>query len=50
MFASTVIELMQRIDAQAQRNLMSGSGTGQQFFVDGSGMNNLTGPLYIARM
>jgi hypothetical protein len=50
MFASTMIKLMQRIDAQAQRNLMSGSGTGEQFFVDGSRMTNLAGPLYIARM
>ena len=51
MFASTIIELMQRIDAQVQRYLaFDESETGEQFIADGSRVTNLTGPLYIARM
>jgi hypothetical protein len=50
MFASTIVELMQRIDAQAQRYHMSASDTGEQFIADGIQMTDLTGPLYIARM
>ena len=50
-FASTIIELMQRIDEQAQRySTMSASDTGEQFIAEGSRMTNLTGSLYIARM
>ena len=49
-FAETMIGLMQRIDAQAQRFLMSGSNTWEQFTADGNRMTNFTGPLYIARM
>ena len=51
MFASTVIELMHRIDAQVQRHLkMPDSGTEEQFVADNSRIITLTGPLYIARM
>jgi len=51
MFASTIIELMQRINAQVQRDLaMTPSDTGEQFIADGGRMTSLTGPLYIARM
>ena len=49
-FAETMIELMQRIDAQAQRYLVPGSDTGEQFTVGDSRMTNFTGPLYVARM
>ena len=47
---STIIELMQRIDAQVQQYLTSTSDVGEQFIVDDSRVTNLTGPLYIARM
>jgi hypothetical protein len=51
MFASTIIELMQRIDAQVQRYITkSAPDTGEQFIADGSRVTSLTGPLYIARM
>jgi len=51
MFASTIIELMQRINAQVQRYpAMTASDTGDQFIADGSRMTSLTGPLYIGRM
>jgi hypothetical protein len=49
-FVETMIELMQRIDGQAQRYLMSGSDIGEQFIADGTRMTDLTRPLYIARM
>ena len=41
-FAETMIELMQQIDAQVQSK--------GQFIADGSKITNITGPLYIARM
>ena len=47
---STIIELMQRIDAQVQQYPTSTSDIEEQFIVDGSRMTDLTGPLYIARM
>ena len=51
MFASTIIDLMQRIDAQVQRSFtVSAPETGEQFIADGSRVTSLTGPLYIARM
>ena len=50
MFASTMIELMQRIDAQIQGYFMYSSDTREQFTVGGSRMTTLTGPLYVARM
>jgi len=50
MFASTVIELMERINVQVQRHLASTSETGEQFIADGSQVTSLTGPFYIARM
>ena len=50
MFVSTIIEIMQRIDAQVQRYLLSVPDPGEQFTVDGNRTTNLTGPLYIARM
>jgi len=50
MFVSTIIEIMQRIDAQVQRYLMSTPDSGEQFTADGSQTTDLTGPLYIARM
>ena len=50
MFASAIIEIMQRIDAQVQRYHLSAPDTGEQFTVDGSRTTYLTGPLYIARM
>jgi len=51
MFASTIIELMQKIDAQVQRYLAKTSPeTGERFIADGSRVTSLTGPLYIARM
>jgi hypothetical protein len=49
-FVGTMIELMQRIDTQVQRYLMSGSDAGEQFIADGIRMTDLTGPLYIVRM
>jgi hypothetical protein len=49
-FAETTIELMQRVDAQAQRYLMSGVDIEEQFIADGTRVTNFTGPLYIARM
>ena len=42
MFVGTMIEFMQRIDAQAE--------SGEQFIADGSRITDVTGPLYIARM
>ena len=51
MLASTIIEIMQRIDAQVQRyRTRSISDAGEQFVADGGRMTHLTGPLYIARM
>ena len=51
MFASTVMELMRRIDAQVQRYLkMPDSEIEDQFIADNRRVTNLTGPLYIARM
>ena len=50
MFASTIIELMQKIDAQVQRCFTSSESDTEQFIADGSRMTSLTGPLYIARM
>ena len=51
MFASTMIELVQRIDAQVQRYLTkTAPEAGEQFIADGSLVTGLTGPLYIARM
>jgi len=50
MFATTIIDLMQRIDAQVQRYFPPASDTGEQFTADGSRMTDFTGPLYIARM
>ena len=51
MFASSIIELMQRIDAQVQRYLAKSSPeTGEKFIADGGRVTGLTGPLYIARM
>jgi len=49
-FTSTIIELMQRIDAQVRRHLTSPSETWGRFIADGSQVTSLTGPLYIARM
>jgi len=49
-FAETMIDLMQRIDAQIQHPPTSASAPGEQFAVDGSRMTSFTGPLYIARM
>ena len=50
-FASTIIELMRRVDAQVQRYPESTeSDTREQFIADGSRVTNFTGPLYIARM
>jgi hypothetical protein len=48
-FASTIIELMQRIDAQVQWYIFTPE-IGGQFIADGSRITNITGPLYIARM
>ena len=51
MFVSTMVELMQGIDAQVRRYLTrSTSDAGEKFIVDGRRMTNLTGPVYIARM
>jgi len=51
MFASTMMELMQRIDAKVQRyRTGSTSDTGEQFIADGTRLTGLAGPLYIARM
>ena len=44
MFASTLIELMQRIDAQVQRY------PGEEFVADANQVANLTGLLSVARM
>ena len=49
-FASTIIELTQRIDAQIQRYRVFASDTGEQFIADGRRMTNFTGSLYITRM
>ena len=49
-FAETMIDLMQRIDAQVQRYLTFSKPDAEQFTVDGNRVTNLTGPLYIARM
>ena len=49
-FTSTIIELMQKIDAQVRRYPTSTSGAGEQFIADGDRVTNLTGPFYIARM
>jgi len=50
MFASTMIELMRRIDAQVQRYRAFTPDTGEQFVTDDSRVTNLTGPLYVVRM
>lgn len=51
MFASTIIELMQKIDAQVQQYLSKSSPeTVERFIADGSRVTSLTGPLYIAQM
>jgi hypothetical protein len=47
---STIIELMQRIDAQVQQHPTSTSDIEEQFIAGGSRMTNLTAPLYIARL
>ena len=49
-FAETMIDLIQRIDAQAQAPFASVFDTGEQFTVDGGRMTNFTGPLHVARM
>ena len=49
MFAETMIELMQKIDAQAQQYRTS-LPESEQFIADGSRMTDFTGSLYIARM
>jgi hypothetical protein len=49
-FVTTVIELMQQIDAQVQRYPLPVSDTEEQFIVDGDQTTDLTGPLCIARM
>jgi len=51
MFASTIIDLMQRIDAQVQRyHTASAPETDEQFIAGGNQVTTLMGPLYIARM
>ena len=47
---STIIELMQRIDAQVQQYPTSTSDIKEQFTTDGGRMTNLTGSLYITRL
>ena len=49
-FASTIIELMQRIDAQVQQHPTPASDTGSQFIADGDLTIDFMGPLYIVRM
>jgi len=49
-FASTIIELMQRIDAQVRQYPTPASDTEEYFIADGNRMTDLAGPLYIARM
>ena len=49
-FASTAIELMQRIDAQARQDPAPASDTEDQFIADGDRTIDFMGPLYIARM
>jgi len=49
-FASTIIELMQRINAQVRQYPTPASDTEEYFIADGDRMTDLAGPLYIARM
>ena len=49
-FASTIIELMQRIDAQVERDPTLASDTEEKFFADGDRTIDFMGPLYVARM
>ena len=49
-FASTIIELMQRINAQVRQYPTPASDTEEYFIADGNRMTDLAGPLYIARM
>jgi len=49
-FAETLIELMQRIDAQVQQYPTCSSDTEGLFITDGDRMADFMGPLYIARM
>ena len=49
-FVSTVIKLMQQIDAQVQQYPTSAFDIGEQFIADGDRVTDLTGPLYITRM
>ena len=49
-FASTIIELMQLIDAEILRHPTSASDTEERCVVDGNRVTSLTGPLYVARM
>ena len=49
-FASTIVELMQRIDALVQQHSTSASDTEEQFIADGDRTIDFMGPLYIARM
>ena len=49
-FASTMIELMQKIDAQVLRYPTPASDAEEQFIAEGDRVTSLTGPLYIARM
>ena len=51
MFASTAVELLQKIDAQVQRRLKaSDSDLEEQFVADDGSINPIRGSLYIARM
>ena len=49
-FVSTMIELMQKVDAQVLQYPTSASDTEEQFIAEGDRVTSLTGPLYIARM
>lgn len=50
-FTSNMIELMQQIDAQAQRYVMRASDLEEQFVVNhGALPTGFTAPLYLARM
>jgi hypothetical protein len=49
-FASTMIVLMQRIDAQVQQHSMPASDAEEQFIADSDRTIDFMGPLYIARM
>ena len=49
-FAETMVDLMQQIDAQIQRSTTSASDAEEQFTVDGSMMSKFMGSLCIARM